>query len=271
MMLRTRLVAEPVRLDRHDAVLLGIAVRDDLHAEHACALGLVHFGHLRKTGDLALDQIIREVHEEWLGAHGRLRAQHRVPQAQGGGLADVDARGVARQHAAQLVEQVALALLLQHRLEFLVRVEVVLDRALGGAGDEHQAPGPCGERLFHRILDEGLVHHREHLLRARLGGRQEARAAAGHGKHRRADGRSGTGPHRSFSEGIDCLLARGDKFSGSAPRAPKSTGRVVQDAPATLSARSAHLNTAGRMLSHERHLGQCQYQPTLLSPQSSHW
>src|SRR6266850_6883337 len=36
------------------------------------------------------------------------------------------------------------------------------------------------------------------------------------------------------------------------------------------SVRSAHLKTAGRMLSHERHLGQCQYQPTLCSPQSSH-
>src|SRR5581483_3453967 len=34
---------------------------------------------------------------------------------------------------------------------------------------------------------------------------------------------------------------------------------------------SAHLNTAGRMLSHERHLGQRQYQPTLSKPQSSHW
>src|SRR6185437_8931773 len=34
---------------------------------------------------------------------------------------------------------------------------------------------------------------------------------------------------------------------------------------------SAHLKTAGRMLSQERHLGQRQYQPTLSSPQSSHW
>jgi len=30
-------------------------------------------------------------------------------------------------------------------------------------------------------------------------------------------------------------------------------------------------NTAGRMLSQARHLGQRQYQPTLLRPHSSHW
>src|SRR5581483_9212041 len=35
-------------------------------------------------------------------------------------------------------------------------------------------------------------------------------------------------------------------------------------------ARSAHLNTDGCMLSHERHFGQRQYQPTLSRPQSSH-
>jgi hypothetical protein len=34
---------------------------------------------------------------------------------------------------------------------------------------------------------------------------------------------------------------------------------------------SAHLKTAGRMLSQERHFGQRQYQPTLRRPQSSHW
>src|SRR5215469_14636480 len=33
---------------------------------------------------------------------------------------------------------------------------------------------------------------------------------------------------------------------------------------------AAHLNTAGRMLSQERHFGQRQYQPTLRRPQSSH-
>ncbi len=34
--------------------------------------------------------------------------------------------------------------------------------------------------------------------------------------------------------------------------------------------RSAHLKTAGRNVSHDRHFGQRQYQPTLFSPHSSH-
>ena len=35
--------------------------------------------------------------------------------------------------------------------------------------------------------------------------------------------------------------------------------------------RSAHLKTAGCIVSQERHLGHRQYQPTLCSPHSSHW
>src|SRR2546429_9986058 len=48
-------------------------------------------------------------------------------------------------------------------------------------------------------------------------------------------------------------------------------GPPPQVAPAGRSVRSAHLKTEGRMLSQERHFGQRQYQPTLWSPQSSHW
>ena len=45
----------------------------------------------------------------------------------------------------------------------------------------------------------------------------------------------------------------------------------LHDARTAWSVRSAHLNTAGHMLSQERHFGQRQYQPTLFKPQSSHW
>ena len=38
---------------------------------------------------------------------------------------------------------------------------------------------------------------------------------------------------------------------------------IIYMALAASSVRSAHLKTAGRMLSQERHLGQCQYHPTL--------
>ena len=56
---------------------------------------------------------------------------------------------------------------------------MILDRALGTAGDEHQRIGARRQRLVHRVLDERLVDDRQHFLRARLGDGQKSRAAAG--------------------------------------------------------------------------------------------
>ena len=173
------------------------ASRHHLHAEDARALGLVDLGHLRQAGHLALDQVVREVHEKGLRSHGRLRAQHRVPEPEGRRLADVDAGGVGRQHAAQLVRQVALALTLEELLELLVGIEVILDGALGGAGDKHQARDARGQRLFHRVLDERLVDDRQHFLGTRLGGGQEASAAPGHRKDGGSDHGLRCHPHGS--------------------------------------------------------------------------
>ena len=75
-------------------------------------------------------------------------------------LADVHARSPARQNAAQRVEQFLLALRLQHGLEFRIAVEMILDGALGAAGDEHQRVGAGGQRLVDRILNERLVDDR---------------------------------------------------------------------------------------------------------------
>jgi hypothetical protein len=59
---------------------------------------------------------------------------------------------------------------------------VVLDRALVAAGDEDHLAHAGGVGLLDRVLDQRLVHHRQHLLGLRLGGGQEARAEAGHGE-----------------------------------------------------------------------------------------
>ncbi len=118
------------------------------------------------------------MHEEWLRPDRRLRAQHRVAQPQGRGLADIDAGGVRGQHAADLVQQIALALGLQQMLEFLVGIEMILDGPLGGAGDEHQLARTGQQRLLHCVLDQRLVHHRQHFLGAGLGGGQKSGAAS---------------------------------------------------------------------------------------------
>ncbi len=98
---------------RDDAVLLGVLPRHHLHAEHAGVPGLVDLRHLCEAGDVAANEIIRQMHEEGLGAHGGLRAEHRMTEPEGRRLPDIDAGGVGRQDAAQLVEQIALALLLE--------------------------------------------------------------------------------------------------------------------------------------------------------------
>ena len=56
---------------------------------------------------------------------------------------------------------------------------MVLDRALVAAGDEDHLGDAGGGGLLDRVLDQRLVDDRQHLLRARLGRRQEAAAEAG--------------------------------------------------------------------------------------------
>jgi hypothetical protein len=126
-------------------------------------------------------------HEEGFLAYGRLGAQHRVAEPQRRRLADIDASRVTGQHTAHLAQQLGFALGLEQLLEFLVGIEVILDGALGSTGDEHQALGARSERLLDRILDQRLIDHRQHLFRAGLGGRQEARTAPGDREYRCSD------------------------------------------------------------------------------------
>jgi hypothetical protein len=50
-------------------------------------------------------------------------------------------------------------------------VEVILYRALAAACDDDDVLDPRRNRLFHTILDDGLVHQRQHLFGNHLGGR----------------------------------------------------------------------------------------------------
>ena len=88
----------------------------------------------------------------------------------------------------QGIEQFRLALRLQDGLEFRVAVEMILDGALGAAGDEHQRIRAGGQRFVDRVLNERFVDDGEHFLGARLGDRKESRAAAGNGEYCCFDG-----------------------------------------------------------------------------------
>jgi hypothetical protein len=64
-------------------------------------------------------------------------------------------------------------------LELVVEVEVILDRALLAAGDDDDLLDAGRDRLLDGVLDDRLVDQRQHLLRLRLRGGQEASAPAG--------------------------------------------------------------------------------------------
>ncbi len=66
--------------------------------------------------------------------------------------------------------------------QFVGLVEMILDGALGTAGDEDHVGDARRHGFFHRVLDQRLVDDGHHLLGTGLGGRQEARAHASHGK-----------------------------------------------------------------------------------------
>ncbi|MNC94067.1 hypothetical protein D3C83_108350 [compost metagenome] len=55
---------------------------------------------------------------------------------------------------------------------------MILDGILAAAGDDDDVVDAGGDGLLDAVLHDRLVDQRQHFLRLRLGGRQEARAEA---------------------------------------------------------------------------------------------
>ncbi len=132
-----------------------------------------------------------------------------------------------------------------------VGVEVILDRALRAAGDEDQFAGARGERLFRGVLDQRLVDDRQHFLRARLGRRQEPRAAPGHRKNRRSDLlRLGHRAPPSYSQERDDTrktgMAAGLRTAGAQPSSPAAGSRLL----GLLARRALHFDVRAVALEH---------------------
>ena len=175
------------RFGADDAVLARVLARHVHRAQHRTAVVVVHAHHLlHHRGAVAVvQQVVGEQHREGLVVtHHRRRAQHGVAEAECLGLADVDAVHALGHGLADHLEHRRLALGLQLGLELVGLVEVILDRALGAAGDEDHVGDPRRHRLLHRVLDQRPVDDGQHLLGTRLGGRQEARTHARDRKHR---------------------------------------------------------------------------------------
>ena len=173
------------RRQAHDAVPPRLLPRHGLHRHEAVTIGLEAPHHLfRATGAVAVDKIVGKQYREGLVADRRPRAQHRVPEPERRRLANVHARHVGRENRAHACEKLGPALRFERRLQLRRAVEVILDRLLRGPGDEHEVIDPGRHRLLHRVLDEGLVDDREHLLRECLGRGQEPGAQPRHREDR---------------------------------------------------------------------------------------
>ena len=68
-------------------------------------------------------------------------------------------------------------------LEFVSRVEVILDHRLVAAGHKNEMLNPSFARLVDDVLKNRPVDHGQHLFGDRLGRRQKPRAETGYGQH----------------------------------------------------------------------------------------
>jgi hypothetical protein len=105
-----------------------------------------------------------------------------VPKAQRFLLADVDAIDVFRNHVPYEFQHFILATRRKFGLQLVGLVEMILDGPFRATGDEDHVGNPRCHRLLHRVLNQRLVHDRQHFLRTGLGRRQKTRSHTGNGK-----------------------------------------------------------------------------------------
>lgn len=174
-----------VRVDlgaRDDAVLAGVFTRHILHRQDTGTPFVKLLHHLRHDGGLTHHQVIGQQYCKRVIAHQLARTEHGMAQAQGTMLTHVHALHVIGLDAAHQMEQLVLAGGFQLRFQFVGGIEMVLDGALGAAGDEDHLADTGFVGFFYRVLDQRLVYHGQHFLGAGLGGWEEAGAEAGDGE-----------------------------------------------------------------------------------------
>ena len=147
--------------------------------------------HLGKTSlARCLHQHIGKEQRERLVADQIARAPDRMTEAKRLLLAGEARAPRTRQIVGEGLKLGGLAARGKNLLEFELPVEMILDDALVAAGDKNEVLDARLPRLVDDMLNERPVDHGQHLLRHRLGRRQEAGAQPCHRKHRLADASS---------------------------------------------------------------------------------
>ncbi len=137
---------------------------------------------LFKTGHLRVDDVIRQENCKRLVAHQFARGKDGMAQAQRLFLPHIRDVNQVR-NLADDFQQVSLAALLQHLLQFVADVEVVFDGRFAASGDDDDLIAAGGDGFLDTVLNDRFVHQGQHLFGLRLGGRQEPGAQAGSGKN----------------------------------------------------------------------------------------
>ncbi len=148
---------------------------DHLGGQHRTLCFLEDLHHLLEDGDWGIDDVIRQQNSKWLVADQLAGSEHCVAKAQSFFLAHVS----NVDHVGNLAddpEQIGFPFLLKHLLQLIADVEVIFDRLLAPAGDDDDLIAASRQRLFDAVLNDGLVHQRQHLFGLCFGGGKEASA-----------------------------------------------------------------------------------------------
>ena len=162
------------------AVLVGLFRRHFLDRHDGAAELVVQLDHLLQHA-VAFEvqaQIVGQDHGERLVADQRTTGEDGVAEALHLHLAGVGEGALVDQptDADQVLFLVGVADLV---FQLVADVEVVFQRTLAAAGDDADLGKAGFQRLLHRVLDQQLVHHRQHFLGHGLGGREETSAVTG--------------------------------------------------------------------------------------------
>ena len=147
---------------------------------------LVRRDHLREDRRVIIDEVVTEDDSEGLVAHEVAGAQDRIAIAERARLTHV-AEARDGRDALNVAEEVVLAILDECLLEFVRRVEVILDGALPAARDEDDVFNAARGSLLREELEHGRVDDGQHLLRQRFRHGKEARAESRDREHRLGD------------------------------------------------------------------------------------
>src|SRR2546421_3821962 len=162
---------------RRDLVRFDLEQRDDRRL-----LLVVDLDHAAQKRGVVDHHVVAEQYGEGLVPDVLARHRHGVAEAERLVLAD-EVEGGELGERLHLLQEVVLALLLEHRLQLGLAVEVVLDRSLAPTVHHEDVADAGADRLFDDVLDGRAVDDGQHLFGDALARRQEARPQPGGGDH----------------------------------------------------------------------------------------